>query len=149
MEGRTAVITGATGHLGRTITQTLAELGFDLILVDLPNSNFSVLNEFLRKFTKIKTQNVHCDLEFEESRNKALKEIIENNTKVNCLINNAAFVATSKLEGWLDPFEDQSIDTWRRAFEVNLTSAFHFSQALMPLLKISEGSNVINITSIY
>lgn len=149
MSGRTAVITGATGHLGRTIAETLAEIGFNLILVDLPKSDFLSLGNNLKKFPKIKIYNVLCDLEIEESRKKALKQISENHTNISCLVNNAAFVATSQLEGWLDPFEKQSIDTWRKALEVNLTSAFHFCQSLTPLLKISDGANIINITSIY
>ena len=149
MDGRTAIVTGATGHLGRTISQTLAEIGCNLILVDLPMADFSILKKDLKKFPKIETHTIFCDLEVEQSRKKALKEITDNHININCLINNAAFVAASKLEGWLDPFENQSLDTWRKAFEVNLTSAFHLSQALMPLLKISEGSNIINITSIY
>ena len=34
LSGKTALVTGASGHLGLAICQTLAELGSNLILVD-------------------------------------------------------------------------------------------------------------------
>ena len=68
---------------------------------------------------------------------------------LNILINNAAFVGTSELQGWHVPFEKQTVDTWRRAMEVNLTAAFDLCQGLAPMLKIAKGANIINITSIY
>ena len=40
MKGRKVLITGAAGFLGRTMANTMAEIGAELILVDLPGSNF-------------------------------------------------------------------------------------------------------------
>jgi NADP-dependent 3-hydroxy acid dehydrogenase YdfG len=37
LKGRRALITGAAGRIGCIIAQTLAELGADLVLVDLPS----------------------------------------------------------------------------------------------------------------
>jgi len=65
------------------------------------------------------------------------------------LVKNAAFVGTSNLQGWNTAFEAQSLETWRRALEVNLTAPFHLSQGLSPLLRRSKGANILNITSIY
>jgi len=47
------------------------------------------------------------------------------------------------------PFEEQTVDTWRRAIEVNLTAAFDLSKALLPKLKKSGNSSIINVASIY
>lgn len=65
------------------------------------------------------------------------------------MLNNAAFVGTSGLTGWAEPFENQTVETWRRALEVNLTSVFHLSQLFTPALRRAEGSAIINIASIY
>jgi NAD(P)-dependent dehydrogenase (short-subunit alcohol dehydrogenase family) len=65
------------------------------------------------------------------------------------LVNNAAFVGTSNLKGWVVPFEDQTIETWHRALEVNLAAPFHLCQKLSPLLRKSRGASIINIASIY
>ena len=68
---------------------------------------------------------------------------------LNVLINNAAFVATSDLQGWSAPFEQQTVVTWRLALEVNLTAVFDLCQGLTPMLRASRGANIINICSIY
>ena len=149
MRGRCAVITGATGGLGTTMAETLAELGADLILVDRPVSDFEQLEANLAENFDVDVQSIRCDLESEEDRLLLINQVKKNNQNLNCLINNAAFVGTSGLEGWVAPFEEQMLDTWRRAIEVNLTAAFHLSQAFTPDLRKSEGGNIINITSIY
>ena len=64
-------------------------------------------------------------------------------------MNTAAFVGSSLLDGWNEPFEKQSLETWRRAFELNLTATFDLCKNLYPILKISEGANIVNIASIY
>ena len=45
MSGRTVLITGATGNLGQHMVETIAELNGNLILVDRPDSNYSILLE--------------------------------------------------------------------------------------------------------
>ena len=53
------------------------------------------------------------------------------------------------LEGWVTSFENQTVDTWRRAIEVNLTSVFHLTKSLAAKISSSGAASVINIASIY
>lgn len=149
MQGRSVLLTGATGGIGRVMADTLSELGADLILVDRPGSDFESLSSQLEEKWKISTVSITCDLESEDARHQLIEEIRQNGGGVNCLINNAAFVGASDLQNWIVPFEEQSVEVWRRALEVNLTAAFHLSQSLVPELQKAEGGNIINITSIY
>jgi NAD(P)-dependent dehydrogenase (short-subunit alcohol dehydrogenase family) len=149
LEGRRALITGATGFLGTIMAETLAELGADLVLVDRPGTNFQRITETLTERWKIKVQHRHCDLEQQEQRAELMAWLKNSGQGLNILINNAAFVGTSELEGWAVPFEEQTVETWRRALEVNLTAVFDLCQGLMPLLKVADGASIINIASIY
>lgn len=149
LNGRSALITGAAGGLGRVMASTLAELGADLILVDLPNTEISCLIASLIERFNVNVEFISCDLEQEVHRAKLVYQVKERNKSLNILINNAAFVGTSDLPGWSVPFEKQTVDTWRRAFEVNLTAIFDLCQGLVPLLRLSASSNIINIASIY
>ena len=149
LNGRTALITGAAGGLGRIMAGTLAELGADLILVDLPNTEISALMASLIERFKVNVDFMVCDLEQEVQRANLISQMKERNKSLNILINNAAFVGTSDLPGWSVPFEQQTVETWRRAFEVNLTAIFDLCQGLVPLLRLSDGANIINIASIY
>jgi NAD(P)-dependent dehydrogenase (short-subunit alcohol dehydrogenase family) len=149
LRGRRALITGATGGLGRVMADTLAELGAELLLVDKPNADFNALTDQLIQRWGAKVEPRGCDLEQQDQRAELIEWIKESGPTLSILINNAAFVGTSELQGWGVPFEQQTIDTWRRAVEVNLTSVFHLCQGLAPLLKTSPGASIINIGSIY
>lgn len=149
LHGRCALLTGATGKLGRVIANTLAELGAELILVDRPGSGFEQLESELQEKWQVKSWSLSCDLELEEERLAMIDTIKNRHKNIDILINNAAFVGTSGLEGWSTSFEKQRLDTWRRAIEVNLTSAFHLCQAFLSELKKSKNANIVNIASIY
>ena len=149
LKGRRALITGATGGLGKIMADTLAELGADLVLIDRPGSNVESLSAALKERWGIKVEHRFCDLEIQDQRSELMAWLKSGGKGLNILINNAAFVGTSELKGWGVPFEEQTVDTWRRALEVNLTAVFDLCQGLAPLLKAAEGANIINIASIY
>jgi|LakMenE18May11ns_1017448.scaffolds.fasta_scaffold9709296_1 NAD(P)-dependent dehydrogenase (short-subunit alcohol dehydrogenase family) len=149
LKGRIALITGAAGNLGREICKALSGLGVDLILVDHQDSNLSELENYINESTKVKVYKHYCDLENESSRSELIANILLNHKKLNILINNAAFVGSSDLDGWLEKLAKQSLNSWRRAIEVNLTAPFHISQKLEPLLNKTDGASIINIGSIY
>lgn len=149
LNGRLALITGAIGSLGSVMAETLAELGADIILVDRPGSDFKSLSNSLNTRWGVKVWSYHCDLENNKQRIKLLETIKNEHKTLNILVNNAAFVGTSDLKGWSTKFEDQTVETWRRAIEVNLTAPFHLCQGLAPILRESAGASIINIGSIY
>ena len=149
LSGRRALITGAAGGIGRVISQTLAELGADLILVDRPGSAYDSLIQEIEKDWNVDVQTLDCDLEVESDRKALLEAVVGREGTLDVLVNNAAFVGDSDLVGWATEFELQTVDTWRRALEVNLTAAFDLSKGLAPLLKQSEGGSIINLGSIY
>ncbi len=149
LRGRRALITGAGGGLGRVMADTLAELGADLILVDRPGIDLSPLEDELRRRWSVMTWALPCDLEHQDQRDALIAAVKADGLGPNILINNAAFVGASNLQGWVAPFEEQTLDTWRRAMEVNLTAVFHLCQAFTPELRVAKGGNIVNIASIY
>jgi NAD(P)-dependent dehydrogenase (short-subunit alcohol dehydrogenase family) len=149
LQGRSALITGAAGHLGKVFADTLAELGSNLILVDLPGSNLEEFSSVMSERWGIRVHTKYCDLEISSQRAELITWVKEIAEPLHILVNNAAFAGTTVLPGWSAPFEEQSLETWRRALEVNLTAIFHLCQGLTPLLKKAKGSSIINIASIY
>jgi NAD(P)-dependent dehydrogenase (short-subunit alcohol dehydrogenase family) len=148
LSGRRALITGANGGLGRIITQTLAELGADLVLLDRPGVPLVEQAGDIAKAANVDVTVRYGDLENQDERQALIKELNQHGG-LDILVNNAAFVGTSDLQGWAVPFAEQSVETWRRAFEVNLTSVFHLCQGLVPLLEKSGKGSIVNIGSIY
>lgn len=149
MTGRATLVTGAAGHIGMAISETVSELGSDVILLDIDKKN---LQEFATKINNkygVKTEVVELDLSNKHAIFKVPTFIAETFGRLDVLINNAAFVGTSDISGWVTRFEDQSVDTWKQAMDVNLTSAFALSQSCVELLRSSGNGTIINIASIY
>ena len=149
LNGRVSIITGATGHLGKVISETLAELGSDLILIDRPESDFSTMISDLKPKWGVEVETYSCDLELPNQRKELISSVVNSHKELNCLINNAAFVGTSELSGWNVSFDQQTSETFSRALEVNLTAVFDLVKGFSIPLKNSKGANIINIASIY
>ncbi len=149
LKGRKALVTGATGGIGRVIALTLAELGAELTLVDRPGSDYRSLIGQIERDWSVNVCSVDCDLESQDDRRRLIESVRTPGGRLDVLVNNAAFAGSSALTGWATDFEHQTVATWRRALEVNLTAVFDLSQGLMPLLRQSAGATIINIASIY
>jgi NAD(P)-dependent dehydrogenase (short-subunit alcohol dehydrogenase family) len=149
MKDKRVLITGAGGNIGQKMAEVVVELGGDLILLDRLGSSLHELSINLKNIKKVNIECIFCDLEVEAERQKLISSLISMNINLNVLINNAAFVGDTKLEGWSTNFENQSINSWKRALEINLTSAFELSKGLSPLLKKTKNASIINISSIY
>ncbi len=149
LNGKRVLVTGATGNLGKQIVTAIAELGGELIVTDRPGADFSGLFGIVNELVSESPDVIECDLELESERSDMIRTLVVQNRNIDVLINNAAFVGESKLAGWSTNFENQSMESWRRAIEVNLTASFHLSQGLLPKLKENGRGVIINIASIY
>ena len=149
MQGRRALITGAAGKIGRVMAETLAELGADLVLVDRPDTDLDTLASEMGFRFGVKTQTLVCDLEQQSEREKLIAQVVTQAAGLHVVVNNAAFVGTSDLQGWATSFEKQTVETWRRALEVNLTAAFDLTKGLSSVLRKSGHGSIINVGSIY
>jgi len=142
---KTILITGASGYIGKKTSIFLASLGASLILIDKKKIDYvKDLNNLNCKyyFKKI-------NLENKVSRNRLYSWVENKKLNFDTLINNAAFVGTDKIKGWNVDFENQSIETWRRVLELNLTSIFEICQKFKPILSSNKNASIINISSIY
>ena len=147
LEGRVALITGGCGHLGQTFAATFMELGADVVLLDIQKEESVV--QSLRNEYSTKVISLSCDIEKEEDIQKSVANALETFNRLDIVVNNAAFVGTSDLEGWGTSFEKQSPETWRRALEVNLTAPFVLVKSCLEALRSSGNGSIINIGSTY
>lgn len=149
VRGKRIAITGAAGHLGTALAKTLADEGALLCLIDRDEQRLSDLcATFSEKVPGSVTPFV-VDLADCAARQRLSNELGLATPHLDGLVHAAAFVGTSDLEGWAVGFQDQSIETWRRALEVNVTAPFHMTQLLLPLLQKSADPSTVMIGSVY
>lgn len=147
--GKTALITGGAGHIGRAIANAFAELGANVAILDVNEAAAIRVSEDIAAAHRTRTVALAIDVADDVALRAAPDKIADMLGGLDILVNNAAFAGDKKLTGWAVPFKQQSVNTWRAALEVNLTAAFSLSQASAKLLAKSGTGSIINISSIY
>jgi len=147
MRGKTVLVTGASGHLGTSICNTMAELGADIIATDRCAESLYRLEDRLKdQFPQLSILGVQADLIREKERSELALFVGSVCDSLDVLVNNAAYVGSMDLSGWNTAFESQSLETWKDAIEVNVTAVFHLCQLFAPSMK---SGSIVNIGSIY
>jgi NAD(P)-dependent dehydrogenase (short-subunit alcohol dehydrogenase family) len=149
LDGRVAVVTGGAGYIGLAIGEALAECGADVMIVDRDGAACERRSAELRDHGKRRVEYTAVDLALPESAGEVVRRTVDRLGRLDILVNNAAFVGDTKIEGWAVPFSDQTREAWEAAFRVNSTAAFSLVQAAREQLAASGHGVVINIASIY
>lgn len=144
-----ALITGCSGPIGRSISETLSNLGYDLILTDIDQTQIEKQSKQLKRRYGNKILYHSCNLNSQEQRKIFLKWVNSKSKKIDLLINNAAMTGSIKENGWNTEFKKQNISLWSKTLEVNLTSIFHIVKEVENKLRRSKNASIINISSIY
>ena len=149
LRGRSALVTGGTGHIGLAAAEALLEAGAKVALLDL-DAAAGVLRagEFNARWPGM-TMSIACDLSDETATRRAARQAIEAMGGLDILVHSAAFVGTTKMAGWAVPFGEQTVAAWDAGMRVNLTSAFVLTQEARQALTASGHGSVIFVSSIY
>ena len=140
LDGKTAVVTGASRGLGRAMALALGGAGAKLALVGRAQDKLSETQE-LAKQKKIESEIYICDVREEFQISKLEQEVKERFGNVHILINNAGTAVRKNLV-------DFSMDEWRQVVDTNLTGVFLASRAFVPHMQANKWGRIINITSI-
>ena len=152
MTGKTAVITGAAGLLGRQFCLALAQTGANIVMADLA-SDIAAENAAEFKNMGFNAIPVKVDVSDPSSVKLMVNQALTAFGSVDVLINSAAldpkFDSTNAAAQEANAFETYSLYLWRQALEVNLTGMFLASQAaVVPMLEQGQGV-IVNICSTY
>lgn len=132
-----ALITGAAGGIGRALSRTFADAGYQVIATDWTEKPTDLVCDLYRAVDLARLV---------EEQDYATAEIADVRTALagqglDVLINNAAVQI-------LGGVEELTRDDWRRSLDVNLLAPFLLTQALLRDLERANGC-VINISSIH
>jgi NAD(P)-dependent dehydrogenase (short-subunit alcohol dehydrogenase family) len=141
MENKKIVlVTGGTSGIGLGTIEYLLEQGkYEVISVSRGNKNISLVKEKLgEKANQIVF--LYGDISKEEDCKKIYNEIESKYGKLDGLVNSAGII---KLGG----IEEQTLEEWNNAININLTAIFLLSKILLPLLKKGSNTSIVNISS--
>ena len=149
LSGRKALVTGGAGHIGLAVEESLIELGASLSVLDIDAEACNKRVELLSQIRENSALPIVCDLGDERSTREAIRETVSKLGGLDILVHCAAYVGTTNAPGWAVPFENQSVEAWNAAIQVNLTSPFVMTQEARDALSETGQGSIILFGSIY
>ena len=142
LKGKTALVTGATGYLGQSMVQALAEAGAHVIINGRNTERVLMLTETLSG----KMLSVERAI-FDITKPSEIDDFVKNlNRPLDILINNA-------YSGSAGNISCSKGDSYTNSYDISLVATHNLLQKLLPNLreaaKTNGGSSIINIASMY
>lgn len=131
LKGKVGVITGGSGRLGQTFAAGLAPAN-RVYLLDVAPPKTAIDN----------TQFISVDIANEGDVFGVVDSIEKAEGKVDFLVNNAALQITR-------PFEQMSVEDFKRSLDVNLTASYICIRAVTRGMMTRRCGNIVNIASMY
>jgi len=142
LEGKVVVVTGASAGLGADFCKTLVAKGSKVYGLARRKDRLDALqNELGPGFTGLA-----CDVSNKDSVGSSFTNIIEQEGRIDVLINNAGL-------GIFGPADQVTSDEWDIQMNVNLKGVFLCTKAVLPTMKaqntaVGFGGHIVNISSV-
>lgn len=137
--GRTVIITGGAHGLGRAMVRAFSERGARVWTCDVLAEALNETRDACGGRCEVRV----VDVRERESAKAFVEEASREAGRVDILVNNAGGVAGQVGS----PLEEVTPEAWQVIFDVNLTGAFNFSQAVVPGMKEAAWGRIVNISS--
>jgi 3-oxoacyl-[acyl-carrier protein] reductase len=141
-EHKTAIVTGAAHGFGRQISLELARRGAAVWACDILTGELEITRRLCTEAggtCEVRT----VDITQRDQVNKFAGAVLRAHPRVDILVNNAGGVLGQVGQ----PLEDVQPEAWQTIFDVNVTGAFYFCQAVAPTMKAARYGRIVNISS--
>jgi NAD(P)-dependent dehydrogenase (short-subunit alcohol dehydrogenase family) len=138
IKGKTAVVTGGAGGIGRCTTELLLAEGATVVMVD---QDADQLEEAAASLEGPKPLTVAADLSTDEAARELAATVAEKVGDVDILVNGAG------ITGATGPFHEIADEDWVEAITVNLLSAVRVTRAFLPALRRGGWGRIVYVNS--
>jgi NAD(P)-dependent dehydrogenase (short-subunit alcohol dehydrogenase family) len=135
LDGRTALVTGATSGIGRATAIQLAREGAEVIVHGRdPERGEQVVADIAQEGAKARF--IAADL----SDPAEIRRLADEAGAVDVLVNNAGL-------SWFGPTADLDVTTYDALFDSNVRAAYFLVAALAPRMAANGGGSIVNVAS--
>lgn len=141
LEGKVALITGASKGIGFGIAEIFAAAGAKVVISSRKQEALDEMASLLNS-KGYEVTGIACNVGNMEDLPLLVEKTVEKYGTIDILVNNAA---TNPVFG---PVHETSLEAFDKIMNVNVKAAFELSRLCFPYLRKSSGASVINISSI-
>jgi 3-oxoacyl-[acyl-carrier protein] reductase len=141
LEGKTAIVTGASRGIGKSIALKFAEEGCNIAFTDLFDDENMKATEAEIAALGVKAKGYASDAANFEDTNRVVNEIVTEFGCVDILVNNAGITKDTLLMRMTEA-------QWDSVINVNLKSVFNFTKAVQKTMLKQRSGSIINMSSV-
>ena len=140
IKGKTALVTGGSSGIGRSIASALAEEGCDVIITARDEERIKEAVDAISK-NNVRVSGYRCDV----SNDDEIKSVLDKIEIDYSLINNVGGGGS-----WGKPLvEETDLSVWDEVYKKNTGAAISFTMWALPIMKRKKWGRVITVSSIY
>lgn len=139
-EGKTILITGGAGDIGKATAHRFAANGAGVALLDLNQAKMTEVVQELKSY-KVPIEAFHCDVTSAESVTKAFSEAVTQLGQIDYVFNNAGY------QGVFAKTEDYPEDDFQKVIDINVVGVFYVLKAAAQHLRDIGGGAIVNMAS--
>jgi NAD(P)-dependent dehydrogenase (short-subunit alcohol dehydrogenase family) len=143
MDDKTVLITGSTDGVGRYVASKLAVAGARVLIHGRDKARAQTLSDEIKRAGGVEPTFYQADLSSLAEARKLAKAVLAGHRRLDVFISNAGI--GSQNEG---PARQTSADGYELRFAVNYLAGFLLAHLLLPLLKASAPSRIVNVASL-
>ncbi|MFT6162744.1 MAG: NAD(P)-dependent dehydrogenase (short-subunit alcohol dehydrogenase family) [Myxococcota bacterium] len=144
LDGKTALVTGASRGIGEAIARQFATEGAQLVLVSRKREGLEASAKRILDATGVECRIAPCNTGDLANIGALFAELDDADVRVDVLVNNAA---TNPYFGPMIPLE---FSAWDKTFDVNLKGSFEFArQVAVRCMEDKRPASIINLSSVY
>jgi len=140
LKGKTAVVTGGAGLIGKPVSIGLAQAGAKVYVADISKK---AAKELVKKNENLDW--IELDITNEKSVNSCIKTIVNKHKKIDIWVN----CAYPRTIDWGNKFEDIKFESWKKNVDMHLNGYFLCCQKIAEQMKKQKKGSIINFSSIY
>ena len=140
LQGRVALVTGASSGFGKETAVALASHGATVALAARRIERLQTLADVIIEGGG-NAFPLRLDVTREDQVREALNEVNRRCGRLDILVNNAGVML-------LSPVTEASTDDWRRMIEINLLGLMYVTKAALPLMQRGGGGHIVNVASL-
>lgn len=140
LDGKVAIITGASSGIGEATALALAAEGAKVVIAARRAERLDALVKRIEA-SGGKALPIVTDITDETQANNLVQKTNAELGRVDILVNNAGVALTGNIDGG-------NTNDWRKMFDVNVLGVLYATHAVLPIFKAQQTGHIINISSV-
>jgi NADP-dependent 3-hydroxy acid dehydrogenase YdfG len=141
LQGKVAVVTGASSGIGEATARELARHGANVAVVARRKDRLIALADAVKDDGKGKALVITADVTDKEVCQSVVDQVLSEWKRIDILVNNAGVML-------LGPTAQAPLDEWEQMIQLNLMGLLYMSYAALPAMRKQKSGHLVNISSV-